>query len=151
MLLLFISFEKVNKTFCTWLTINLDLAFKPNLNTNITLKPVPVPQTLRQPESDFQSNSFTLQQPSKEINYANHNSLCLWLILSLFLCIWQGSWIYRYIQSSDCQMKQFYYLGQSLYWFRIRSIWEEWVKASNNTYCFMLLVLHHRVCTINSS
>lgn len=47
MLLLFISSEKANKIFYTLFTINLNLPFKFNLNTNITLKPPPGPQILK--------------------------------------------------------------------------------------------------------
>lgn len=62
MLLLFISSEKANKTFYILFTIDFNLPFKFNLNTNITLKPSG-PQTLRQPKSDFQDSvvNFTVQ------------------------------------------------------------------------------------------
>lgn len=109
MLFLFIIWEKVNKTFCALLTINLNLPLKLNLNTNITLKPPLAPQILRQSKSDFQDSSFTMW-----VQYlCRRNKLCKsqWftpIIAKLTLCRLQGSRIYKFTQNSGCLMKQLY-------------------------------------------
>lgn len=112
MLFLFISWEKVNKTFCALLTINLNLPLKLNLNTNITLKPPLAPQILRQSKSDFQDSSCTMW-----VQYlCRINKLCKsqWftpVIAKLTLCKLQGSRVYKFTQNSGCLMKTIRHIG----------------------------------------